>query len=730
MSRCGCNHCVEHRSGCGVDVEYERVDGCDLYTYSFDGECVAGDGLWWDTANHKLHVKVRPDGGIGFDPNGALQLTDQPECQPAVSVAALEGRLHHQDVVIGTLLAGHMYRPQSTHAALQYAKQRGYDGVHVPVTMTADGTPVVLPTTHLERQNGNATPSGSKDPSVDDSAPPPPWAEVHTLDPSGFWGHPESAAETDRARFWNPDVGRRNANLGWFGYVEHPEKRLVLLSDVCEQLGGQTVLFIQLIWPAISDDGTAWVVTDPNTDPPDDYPRTAPPDSRVAAFLTKILTLIRVHQLERSVVVFGRPVVPTENPEVQASPLDRIASAGITVAPYLGSQDEADAYPPDAPEWERWNWVIMGTLDGVNAPDTRPIMVPPERMRPYTDIGKYGLWYSLTRQSDFRDYMAGSDALGAFSADPDYTRGGIPIGRASEHCVDCGDTSYRQRVPEWNVGHVEHGWLPLVEDLWYTNELYPSGAQHPDARGHQQGEDGVATGAYVLTKTHARPDTSTYFVLQGYLQLEDPERYRIRAWLQTARNLSIGNVTSAREVRAEVAFAVNDDHRLIRWGPDSADNSGYIISLRTWANFGEILTWHGRMVLYAWDPSANDGQGDTIPLQAWDLPRAWLDNGYVGIEVHVTPERIWCAPVNRDTWEPQLDPYDSSTDATNGHLGRAESGNRGRNVYFGRGVGNGNEHSNDPEEARFAMWEALPGEHPVPTYTPPPEGADDDGGAK
>src|SRR5690606_10220652 len=163
------------------------------------------------------------------------------------------------------------------------------------------------------------------------------------------------------------------------------------------------------------------------------------------------------------------------------------------------------------------------------------------------------------------------------------------------------------------------------------------------------------------------------------LQLEDPERYRIRAWLQTARNLSIGNVTSAREVRAEVAFAVNDDHRLIQWGPDSADNSGYIISLRTWANFSEILTWHGRMVLYAWVPSATGAQGATIPLQARALQRARLDNGDVGIEVHGTPERVWCAPVNRGTGEPQLDPYDTSTDATTGPLGRAGSGNRGRN---------------------------------------------------
>src|SRR5690606_41718359 len=97
----------------------------------------------------------------------------------------------------------------------------------------------VHPTTRPARPTAKATPAGAKDPAVDDSAPPPPWAEVHTLGPCGFWGHPESAAETDRARFWNPDVGRRNANLGWFGYVEHPEKRRVLLSAVCAQLGGQ-----------------------------------------------------------------------------------------------------------------------------------------------------------------------------------------------------------------------------------------------------------------------------------------------------------------------------------------------------------------------------------------------------------------------------------------------------------------------------------------------------------
>ena len=137
--------------------------------------------------------------------------------------------------------------------------------------------------------------------------------------------------------------------------------------------------------------------------------------------------------------------------------------------------------------------------------------------------------------------------------------------------------------------------------------------------------------------------------------------------------------------------------------------------------------WKGFLRLWTWDPAASEGQGATIKLVEWVVPNSWITAGCVGVQVLINEDRIWVAPVNSTTWQliEGYAAYDSSTDTTNGHLGRADSGNRGRAVFFGRGHDGNAVVATDPEEAHICYWEQKPGMGDTPEPAPPtPTGAE------
>lgn len=739
-SRCGCPDCVEHRSGCGVDVEYTREDQCDIYTYRFDGECVAGDGLWWDGS--QLNVKLRPDGGLSFDNNGALQLADEPDCTWPATVCALEGRKYHQDVVVGALGAGFQYKPQTTFRAYTHAAESGLDVVHVPVRMLRDGTPAVTPETHMTVQNGSLCPHD------------PPWREVQRE-------HPESWRRNQRQEIseaLNPLVEcaplADDMRNGWFGYFDAPERHenaMPVLTDVVQTIGNKAVIVVHLMWPPVSADGTQWVhPTLPDGVTPDpNFPTTVPtPDTRVEAFLTSVKKTIEHHALQRSVIVMSHPDIPTQDSSVQRDVLTPFARAGITVAPHLETKKHVDRYPMTDPRWSEWGWVVMNTfeLDETG----QPARVPAARMRSYADAGKYGLWWQLTRHSEFREYMRDSHALGSFSTDPAYTSGGLPVGK---HCLDCGDTRYREPEPDWSLGFIKHGILGPVEDAYWADANGRSQAS-PLVRGAMLPQQDTAPTAPAIPRGeyHLGPGSETsaggptFFVAQGYLELPDPEAYRLRFWIDARHDRgvvdAIEGLVSARDVRAEVAFAMPFDQRFADF-PSAPDKHGYVLSFSTFKRDlgGGLLPdllpdltglrWHQQLSLWVWDPAANNGQGGNVRLAQWQAVSI-LKEGYVGVEIHVNPDRIWVAPVDRESWQTirddtgllpstqnQFAPYDSSADTVNGHLGRGDSGNRGRNIFLGRAVGTGEPITGDVEEARFAHWTTTPGEQVPPPYPPP-----------
>src|SRR5690606_25126868 len=100
--------------------------------------------------------------------------------------------------------------------------------------------------------------------------------------------------------------------------------------------------------------------------------------------------------------------------EQQRDVLTPFARAGVTVAPFLTTEAETSKYPPTDPRWDEWGWLVMGTWETAGDPPQLQ-RVPPERMKPYTDAGKFGLWYSLTRHTDHRQTCLDSGALGGFS---------------------------------------------------------------------------------------------------------------------------------------------------------------------------------------------------------------------------------------------------------------------------------------------------------------------------
>lgn len=686
MNRCGCANCIEHRPGCGVDVDYDREDGCDIYTYSFDGECIAGNGLWWDDGNNQLNVKLRADGGLAFDNNGALYTTTKPDCPDGASVAALEARLPQQDVVVGNLGAGHMFKPQVTRRSFEYAVERGLDAVHVPVRMLADGTAAVTPESHLTVQNGSQYPHD------------PPFRELQVQ-------HYETWRRTARLGIGTEPDTTTTANTGWFGYLEQDETESLLLADVLRIIGDHAVVFVHLMWPPTTNDGTTWAVPGPT---PDRTPCTLPPDSRVDAFLNHVRRQLETHRAQRRTVVISEPTIPTASGDTTRAPLQVFSRSGITVAPYIASQAAADQYPPDAPEWSEWDWVVMGSLDGINDDGTLT-MAPPERMKPFTSAGKYGLWYQLTRHSERARYMTDSGALGAFSTDPEYTLGGIPIGK---HCADCGDTTYRRRRGNWHEGYIEHGLLPRVEDAYWA--AFGNHAEtSPHRRGMQYGPtDGGLNpdGTYSLGKDAVYGD-NTYWVLQGHLELENPDNYRLLMRLDQNRAANLIDGTR-RVIRTEVGFAFPHDQRFVAWGDNASDNHGYILSYSIWSTGTLLSDWQGMLRLWVWDPAGNDGNGANHALAEWEVPNAWITEGCIGIQVLVSDARIWVAPVNATTWQPisTHNPYDSSNDTEHGHLGAAESGNRGRSVFFGRGHDGQPGVDSDPEQAQICYWENKPGQ--------------------
>ncbi len=529
MGRCGCNDEITVvQAGHGIHVD-ETVEGHrTTYTVNFDGTSVVGDGVLWDQDGQRLHAKLRATNpGLAFDGTGGLYVTNPGDGDGAagygVSVADLEARRDRQDVVGGVWGAGYLIKPQSTRGSYQYGVERGTDALHVPVRMLSDGTPVVTPDEFLGLQNGDLPREHVQDQDIHR------W-RVRRNEP-GIW-LPELTGITGGDEWLN------HPQQGWFGYLEPNEPGLLTLGDVFSIVGRNTVLILELLFPAFNRDAMTW-----------EYPT---PPERVETFLRRVLVLIQRHGLADSVVVTTpTPTVPDSTTDGRPV-LDLISNGGVRCGPVIGTEDQAEDLP--AEKWDpRWTWAVLDY-------ELTNEVIQRYTRRPDTFV----LLSTITRHYQHHTKTVPTGALGVLSADPEYTAG--------QHLTHptAGNWAYRKRRSTWHHNTIEHGLLPPITTIDRAGPAHRGLLRRSD----EPAPYGLGPAAWL--------DGTPYYVLQGYLCPIPAESYTLE--------FHINPLTIPAAGYAAVAFGVNTDHAFANWA-DAPDPSGYIVTYDA----------NRRLALHSWD---------------------------------------------------------------------------------------------------------------------------------
>lgn len=287
--RNGCSSGVFLVAGCGIKVEGTGEDD-DPYIISIDPCAIAGTGLKVE-GDCKLAVSdgAPPDGDTS-KPASVTKLSERARCQN----------------IVGGMLGGYYYKPQSTRASVKYATDRGYDFIHLPVRFLSDRTPVITPDVMLGRQNGNVADQQVQNQNI---------ARWQSL-PNDAGAPPEPTA-------------------GWFGYNEPTEQGLLTLNEALDMIGNKITTVLELMWPITPDQGGAPVWT----------PGQEPPPERVESFIRNVKTAIEQRGAQENVIVTSQfPKVPGREP---GSTRDVFAELGLPhTGPSLYDPADADRNPP------------------------------------------------------------------------------------------------------------------------------------------------------------------------------------------------------------------------------------------------------------------------------------------------------------------------------------------------------------------------------------------------
>lgn len=538
MGRCGCGtECAcEIQPGCGIEVTGSGQAEEDPYEISVNPKTLAGDGLKPGGQECQLAADLAPGGGIEHDTNGALYNAEAAEDFDPSNASVpglLSSRKENRDIV-GAWLTGYWYKPQSTRAAIDWAAERGYDLLHLPVRMLADGTPVITPDEMLGRQNGN-TRDFDRDSGVQNQTPAR-WRRL-----------------INKPGTWRPDLGgegTEDPRQGWFGYLESNEVGLVTLGEAVDLVDRRVPMIWDIMWPAL--DGDQWA------------DGKAPPKERVEAFIRHLKLLLRRDKANSRVIVASdHPAVPHDGDTLNL--FDQVSAANVGVV--LRSKDDLDRLSPDAlggsgqdSEGNGTSWVIADKT------------LPNEQLKGYADAGHNVLLSNLTRHVHVDRAVGPSGAIGVLSGDPEYTAGHFnthPVYR---------NYGYKQRMSTFHQPVIHHGWLPTQEQ-WHNRV-------HPNQRGYAPRYDGGGHGGqYVIPRQVGNVAKPQYWVLQGWASPVQSDEWVMTLWLNVHRNYE----AAGRLVAADVCFCRNTDEPIPSDGLAAAgDKTGYVLSYRT-ASSGKAL---------------------------------------------------------------------------------------------------------------------------------------------
>lgn len=661
MALCGCGGETEVKAGCGIHITGSGEADEDPYVVNVDPAGMAGDGL--KPAGHDcyLSTNVVPGGGIEYDPNGAMFAADcLPDVDPSKPTvdALLQNRAQSADIVGGMLGGGYLYKPQSTKASVEYARERGLDMAHLPLRMLHDGTPVVTPDPMLGRQNGNVSDFGKPTPVV-------------TQD-YARWRRIVNTAGVNNPATGNGQPQPNDPAAGWFGWLESNETGLLTLDDALDTLDNTVVVVLDLQWPGLRD----------NQGNPEWADGQDPTPQRVTAFLEAIKRAVRRRGAMRHVIAVTQwPYLP---PPAQGQPLRNVLDELQLqhTGPALYTPEDADRLA-QAPGWQSWTWLAAHRT------------VPPDKIKPQTDQGKHAILFPITRHSDHERYVPAAGAIAVLSGDPEYTAGHLRTHPAF------GQYRYRKNGSTYHFSTIEHGLIaprdeyddvhPNRRGLMPRYMADPANPPNPDPAGE-----------YTLGADAAIPDNPAYWVLQGWLS--PVEKLRPEDEMGWSFDLSWW-VKLGGNAAAEVLFCRASDKPFDGFGK-TEDRTGYIASFR-----GDQL------VLVAWDPAANAtvdmGALDTSKLaKDWVAVRACVRDD--GITLAVLDRDS-----NEPLQDPA--PYSTAQeqDANKKRLGTKDSGNRGGYVFFARTLGQGGGGGDQPPPDNGAPPPPPDGEQPPPP--PPPE---------
>lgn len=500
--------------------------------------------------NGQLGVRLSPGGGLEFDANGAIRATGSSGGGTGwrtINDLVTRGN----DVVIGALGAGYLFKPETLIRSYRMGQEFGLDAMHVPVRFTLEGWPIVHFDEFFGRIWGEPWNSAAwsarelQSQSINQLVRFPALAGIDNP-------YLRNQPDGDTSPYWDPtawDLAHFAGDSplwGFFGFNEPPQYGVTLLSDVLREVGNRTPLILDLRFPARAANGT--------------FVRSTPA-WRLKLFLLKTLALIRQFAVTSSVVVTtpDPKVQPTETTEPVINVLDGFSASGIPVGPFLDTAARAAAYPPDGTWPTTWTWAFcnVDALSKAQVALYRDKVVAGKKLNTIA--------FMVNRQYTWADRVRDQSLLGGISGDPFYTVAAGGVG--ATHPLS--NPSYRRNFSQWEFNTIDHGHFgatDAVTDVASAKRSFP-----------EDDDDVTIFGPNTIKLT----PTTTAYALQGWMSpFADPTIMSLDFTVYFDRMVASGSQSGSW---LAVAFLRDNDLPFADWH-DAATNTvsrtGYALTMR------------------------------------------------------------------------------------------------------------------------------------------------------